>query len=112
MVEVHHFRVWNITKGDWEIPPSKRTAHNVADLKGQIIPNTSEIIHSKMLDTQGRFFPPGSALMTPVEKTRQKYPPHRINEKLDEALEQSFPASDPVAVGQCSHMGKPKNCGG
>jgi hypothetical protein len=112
MVKVHHFRVWNITKGDWEIPPSKRTAKTVADLKGQIIPNTSEAVHSKKLDTEGRFFPPGSALKTPVAKTRQKYSSNRINEKLDEALEQSFPASDPVAVGQCSHMGKPKNSDG
>ena len=112
MVEVHHFRVWNITKGDWEIPPSKRTANNVADLKGQIIPNTSEEIYFQKLDTHGRFFPPGPILRTPVEKTRQKYPPHRINEKLDEALEQTFPASDPVAVGQCSHMGKPKKSSG
>ena len=31
-----------------------------------------------------------------------------INEKLDEALDESFPASDPVAVGHSEHIGQPK----
>jgi hypothetical protein len=32
-----------------------------------------------------------------------------INEKLDEALEESFPASDPVALGHSEHVGQPKS---
>lgn len=31
-----------------------------------------------------------------------------MNEKLDEALEESFPASDPVSVGHSEHVGQPK----
>jgi hypothetical protein len=31
-----------------------------------------------------------------------------INEKLDEALDESFPASDPVSVGHSEHVGRPK----
>jgi hypothetical protein len=106
MVKVHHFIIWNMNKGDWETPPSKRSAKNIMELKGRIIPDTAEDIPSNMLDHEGRFFPVGSALIRPVAKIRQKYPTNTIDEKLDEALRQSFPASDPVAVGQCSHMVK------
>ena len=66
MVEVHHFKVWNITKGDWEIPPSKRTAEAIAEAKGVIIPETMEMVYQAMLDSQGRYFPPGAAVQ--VEK--------------------------------------------
>ena len=31
-----------------------------------------------------------------------------IGEKLDEALDESFPASDPVAIGHSEHAGQPK----
>lgn len=31
-----------------------------------------------------------------------------INEKLDEALDESFPASDPVSLGHSEHAGQPK----
>ena len=31
-----------------------------------------------------------------------------INEKLDEALDESFPASDPVSLGHSEHVGQPK----
>lgn len=30
------------------------------------------------------------------------------NEKLDEALDESFPASDPVAIGHSEHAGEPR----
>jgi hypothetical protein len=30
------------------------------------------------------------------------------NEKLDEALDETFPASDPVSVGHSEHVGRPK----
>ena len=31
-----------------------------------------------------------------------------INKKLDEALDESFPASDPVSLGHSEHVGQPK----
>jgi hypothetical protein len=106
MVKVHHFKIWNQSKGDWEIPPSKRTSRSIIELNGTILPGSAEEIDPDQLDSQGRFFPPGATLFTPVKKLRQKYSKNIINEKLDNALEQSFPASDPVAVGRCSHMRK------
>lgn len=32
-----------------------------------------------------------------------------LNEKLDEALDESFPASDPVSLGHSEHVGQPKS---
>jgi hypothetical protein len=32
-----------------------------------------------------------------------------IDKKLDEALEESFPASDPVSLGHSEHIGQPKS---
>ena len=43
MVQVHHFKVWNSQKGDWEIPRSKRTAESIDELKGQVIWDTAEV---------------------------------------------------------------------
>jgi hypothetical protein len=60
MVQVHHFKVWNNNKGDWEIPSSKRTAESIAKLKGEIIPDTDEEIHVTQLDSLGRYFPRGA----------------------------------------------------
>jgi hypothetical protein len=31
-----------------------------------------------------------------------------INEKLDDALDKSFPASDPVSLGHSDHVGQPE----
>lgn len=31
-----------------------------------------------------------------------------INDKLDDALDKSFPASDPVSLGHSDHVGQPK----
>jgi len=36
-------------------------------------------------------------------------PKATINEKLDAALKESFPASDPVALGQSEHIGQPRS---
>ena len=35
-------------------------------------------------------------------------PKTTTNEKLDEALDESFPASDPVSLGHSDHVGQPK----
>jgi hypothetical protein len=77
MVEVHHFKVWNIHKSDWEIPPSKRTAESIAQLKGQLIPGTGEKIDPSELDDQGRFFPSGTAVQVdrPVIEDKKKTKP-------------------------------------
>ena len=32
-----------------------------------------------------------------------------VNEKLDDALDKSFPASDPVSLGHSDHVGQPKS---
>jgi len=77
MVEVHHFKVWNIHKGDWEIPPSKRTAESIAVVKCQIILETAEDIYPAKLDAQGRYFPTGAAVQTerPVANDKKKRKP-------------------------------------
>ena len=77
MVQVHHFKVWNINKGDWEIPPSKRTAESIAELKGHIIPDTAEEVSSLQLDDQGRYFPTGAAVQVdrPIDEGRVKRKP-------------------------------------
>lgn len=38
---------------------------------------------------------------------RARKPIREIDRKLDEALEETFPASDPVALGRNDHPGKP-----
>jgi hypothetical protein len=37
----------------------------------------------------------------------ERKPPKDVDSKLDEALDETFPASDPVAVGRNDHPGKP-----
>jgi len=32
-----------------------------------------------------------------------------VNEKLDDALDKSFPASDPVSLGHSDHVGQPRS---
>jgi hypothetical protein len=77
MVEVHHFKVWNNTKGDWEIPPSKRTTESIAAANGKIIPDTAEEVEATKLDSQGRYFPPGAAVQVdrPVAEDKKKRKP-------------------------------------
>ena len=57
MVQVHHFKVWNNRLGDWEIPPSKRTAKDIVEENGVIIPDTMEMVSDSALDSHGRYFP-------------------------------------------------------
>lgn len=58
MVEVHHFKIWNILTDKWEFPAAKRTAENIAELKGEIIFGTAEEIDLSQLDELDRYFPP------------------------------------------------------
>jgi len=53
MIEVHHFKVRDISKGDWENPRSKRTAKSIAELKGQLFPDTVEEVDPPQLDGTG-----------------------------------------------------------
>jgi hypothetical protein len=57
MIEVHHFRIWNKQLGEWETPPSKRTVEAVAELGGEIIPDTTQMVFRVMVrQTGGAFF--------------------------------------------------------
>ena len=91
-VTVHHFKVWNTAKQDWEFPPSKRTAEGIIELAGQIIPGTAEEIEWTQLDGQGRYFPSGAALSLPPRnsKSLRTDPTFVKNENLDEVLENTF----------------------
>lgn len=58
MIKVHHFQVWNEELNHWEKPPGKRTAEDIAKLKGEILPETEQLVYRAMLDSKGRYFPP------------------------------------------------------
>jgi len=77
MIEVHHFKVWNSEMKHWEIPPSKRTAEAIAEAKGEIIPDTMEMVFRAMLDSEGRYFPPGPTVQVknPVDEVKKKKRP-------------------------------------
>jgi hypothetical protein len=57
MIEVHHFKIRNRNNGDWEYPPYKRTAEPIEEPKGEITPDTMEMVFLSMLDSEGRYFP-------------------------------------------------------
>jgi hypothetical protein len=77
MIEVHHFKVRNVNSGAWDIPPSKRTVEDIAKLKGEIIPDTMEMVFKAMLDSEGRYFPPGPAMQVerPVKEDKKEKRP-------------------------------------
>lgn len=56
MVQVHQFKVWDGVHDKWKSPPSKRTAESIAELQGEIIPDTWEEVDPKELDDYGRYF--------------------------------------------------------
>lgn len=58
MIEVHHFKIWNAEMKHWEFPPSMRTAEGIAQLNGEILPETGQLVFDGMLDSEGRYFPP------------------------------------------------------
>ena len=58
MIEVHHYKVWNDELKDWDKPPAKRSAEGIAELKGEILPETGQMVFKAMLDSEGRYFPP------------------------------------------------------
>jgi hypothetical protein len=60
-----------------EFPPSKRTAESIAELKGQIIPDTAEEVFAHQLDSHGRYFPSGAAVQMehPIASDKKKRKP-------------------------------------
>ena len=58
MIKVHHFKVLNIETGDWEISTSMCTAEAIAELKGEIMPESEQMVFQGMLDSEGRYFQP------------------------------------------------------
>lgn len=72
---------------------------------------TFAAVLQSMLDSNGRYRPRKVCVedMTRNKpKSVSQDPKATLNEKLDEALDKSFPASDPVAVGHSEHVGRPK----
>lgn len=77
MVQVYHFKVLNSTNGLWEIPPSKRTAENIAELNGEIVADTVEEVDLALIDGEGRYFPSGAAVQVdrPIPDDKKKRKP-------------------------------------
>jgi hypothetical protein len=71
MIEVHHFKIRNPKTGNWDVPPCKRTADDIAKLKGELIPDTMEMVFKAMLDSEKRYFPPHVSREHPVKTTIQ-----------------------------------------
>jgi hypothetical protein len=57
MVTVHHFRVWDIMRGEYLIPSLKSTTQRIQEVKGEIIPETAEEVERSALDKEGRYDP-------------------------------------------------------
>lgn len=54
-VVVHGFKKWNQAAGAFDIAPTKRTAEEIARLKGEIIEGTAETVPQARLDAFGRY---------------------------------------------------------
>jgi hypothetical protein len=52
MVEVHHFKVRNSKTDNWDTPPCKGTAEDIGELKGELIPDTMEMVFKARLDSE------------------------------------------------------------
>ncbi|MBZ0262989.1 MAG: hypothetical protein K8F90_20575 [Hyphomicrobiales bacterium] len=58
MIEVHHYKVLNLETGSKEIADCMRTAEAIAELKGEVVPESEQLVFQGMLDSEGRYFPP------------------------------------------------------
>ena len=58
MIAVHHFKVLNSETGGWEISDCMRNAETIAELKGEIMHESEQLVFQGMLDSEGRYFPP------------------------------------------------------
>ena len=57
MREVHHYKVLDPATGEWIIPPLKCTAERIAQLNGQIINGTKDVVARASLDKDGCYDP-------------------------------------------------------
>ena len=55
--EVHHYKVLDPAKGEWVIPTLKCTAERIAQLNGQIINGTMDVVARASLDKDGCYDP-------------------------------------------------------
>ena len=80
-------------------------------MKGIIIEGTMENVPASSLDREGRWDPEKPRKTR--AKSRQVEQALRskvtLNDELDDALDKSFPASDPVSLGHSDHVGQPKS---
>jgi hypothetical protein len=59
-VTVHHFEVWDISRGDWVTQPLKSTPERIMEVtkgKGRIVPGTAKDVDASELDMHGRYDP-------------------------------------------------------
>ena len=57
MIEVHHFKVLDVATGKWSYPPYKCSEARIAELKGEIIGSTKQIVARASLDKEGCYHP-------------------------------------------------------
>jgi hypothetical protein len=57
MIEVHHFKVLDAATGKWVIPSYKCSEKRIAELKGDIILSTMQIVARSSLDKDGCYHP-------------------------------------------------------
>ena len=55
MLTVHSFKIW--VDGTYTVPPAKRTAAQIKQMGGEIVPGTAEEINKADLDDNGRYDP-------------------------------------------------------
>jgi len=73
-IEVHRYWWFDPTAGESKVQPSKRTAENINQIGGEIIPGTAETVDASQLDEQGRYYPPGDAAPLPHQPQSDPLP--------------------------------------
>jgi hypothetical protein len=67
-VTVHHFEIWDISRGDWVRQPLKSTAERIMEAtrgKGRTVPGTAEEVDASELYIHGRYDPQRSPGVKP-----------------------------------------------
>jgi hypothetical protein len=57
VIPVYHYRLYDISRDDYEYPPLKSTKERIQRAEGEIIPGTSELVPLASLDRYGRLKP-------------------------------------------------------
>jgi hypothetical protein len=55
MPTVHGFKIWD--QGRYVVPRSKRTSEQIAQMGGEVIPDTAEEVEASEFDGDGRYNP-------------------------------------------------------